>query len=244
MSCDSSYGGGCASRVVGDSWYVVTTEFDGAYVRRIELGDPDGGRIACERVVELGGPVVSFDTADGRTFWCVAGSLTGLPEVYRVELGAAAGSEAPAREAPARAVRVTDCSRALEGRLVSPPEPFEFESNGATLTGYVIKPVGYDGTPDGETSADGSAARRAYPAVLEIHGGPKVAYGTQFSHEMQVLVAGLLRPVHQPARVGRPRRGLRGHPRALRPGGLCPTSWPSSTRRCAATRRSTPSGSP
>ena len=187
MSCDSSYGGGCASRVVGGSWYAVTTEFDGAYVRRIELGDPDGGCIACERVVELDGPVVSFDTADGRTFWCVAGSPAGLPEVYRVELGVAAGSEAPAREAPARVVRVTDCSRALEGRLVSPPEPFEFESNGATLTGYVIKPVGYDGAPDGGAPAGGSAARRAYPAVLEIHGGPKVAYGTQFSHEMQVL---------------------------------------------------------
>lgn len=189
MSCDSSYGGGCASRVVGGSWYAVTTEFDGAYVRRIELGDPDGGCIACERVVELDGPVVSFDTADGRTFWCVAGSPTGLPEVYRVELGVAAGSEAPVREAPARVVRVTDCSRALEGRLVSPPEPFEFESNGATLTGYVIKPVGYDGAPDGGAPAGGSAARRAYPAVLEIHGGPKVAYGTQFSHEMQVLAA-------------------------------------------------------
>ena len=177
MSCDSSYGGGRASCTVGDAWYAVTTEFDGAYVRRTELG-ADGGCALCERVVELGGPVVSFDTVDGKTFWCVAGRPDGLPEVYRVE------PDASGKGAPSRVTRITDCSRALEGRCLSLPEPFEFESNGATLTGYVIKPVGFD-----DASGAGDIGGRTYPAVLEIHGGPKAAYGVQFSQEMQVLAA-------------------------------------------------------
>lgn len=177
MSCDSSYGGGRASCTVGDAWYAVTTEFDGAYVRRTELG-ADGGCVLCERAVELDGPVVSFDTVDGETFWCVAGSPDGLPEVYRVE------PDASGKGAPSRVTRITDCSRALEGRRLSLPEPFEFESNGATLTGYVIKPAGFD-----DASGAGDIGGRTYPAVLEIHGGPKAAYGVQFSQEMQVLAA-------------------------------------------------------
>ena len=41
------------------------------------------------------------------------------------------------------------------------------------MDGWVLKPINYD-------------PAKKYPAVLDIHGGPKMAYGPVFYHEMQV----------------------------------------------------------
>lgn len=57
---------------------------------------------------------------------------------------------------------------------ISAPEPLTFTaSDGFELTGWVMKPVGYR---QGEK----------YPAILNIHGGPRTVFGTVFHHEMQV----------------------------------------------------------
>lgn len=61
-------------------------------------------------------------------------------------------------------------------RAVQPMEQFSFDCGGTASEGFVLKPAGFD------------AARR-YPAVLEIHGGPKFAYGPVFFHELQLLSA-------------------------------------------------------
>lgn len=46
-------------------------------------------------------------------------------------------------------------------------------SAGQSIDGWLIKPVGWQ--PD-----------RKYPAILDIHGGPRTTYGELLSHEMQV----------------------------------------------------------
>ncbi len=56
------------------------------------------------------------------------------------------------------------------------PEPFTCESDGMTVEGWVMKPVGFQ-------------PGVKYPAVLEIHGGPHVAYGYTFMHEFHLLCA-------------------------------------------------------
>ena len=57
------------------------------------------------------------------------------------------------------------------------PEPFRYEGkNGYTMEGYVIHPAGYE-------------PGKKYPAVLEIHGGPKGVSGGVFFHEMQCLAS-------------------------------------------------------
>lgn len=61
----------------------------------------------------------------------------------------------------------------LDDYYVATPRTFEFESHGDTLKGYVLLPKDFDST-------------KQYPAILDIHGGPKTAYGTLFYHEMQV----------------------------------------------------------
>ncbi len=53
------------------------------------------------------------------------------------------------------------------------PEYLPFENDGVSLEGWVIKPKDYD---PGQT----------YPAILDIHGGPKTAYGSVYYHEMQL----------------------------------------------------------
>lgn len=56
---------------------------------------------------------------------------------------------------------------------VQKPEKIYMESQGTEIEIYVIKPVGF-------------TMGKAYPAILDIHGGPKTVYGNVFYHEMQV----------------------------------------------------------
>ncbi len=60
-----------------------------------------------------------------------------------------------------------------EGKYVGIPEFIPFENDGIALEGWVIKPHDYD-------------PNKSYPAILDIHGGPKTAYGDVYYHEMQL----------------------------------------------------------
>ncbi|MCL2377595.1 MAG: S9 family peptidase [Defluviitaleaceae bacterium] len=56
------------------------------------------------------------------------------------------------------------------------PETMRFENNGYTVHYVVLKPAGFDPS-------------KKYPAIMYIHGGAKVIYGTVFFHEMQLLAS-------------------------------------------------------
>ena len=61
----------------------------------------------------------------------------------------------------------------VEERDLSKPEHFTFEnSDGVEIDGWVMKPVNYE-------------KGKKYPTILDIHGGPKTAYGDIYYHEMQ-----------------------------------------------------------
>lgn len=54
------------------------------------------------------------------------------------------------------------------------PEKIRFINHqGVEVHGMVLKPVGYD-------------PQKSYPAILDIHGGPRTTYGEVYYHEMQV----------------------------------------------------------
>ncbi len=60
---------------------------------------------------------------------------------------------------------------------VSRPERFTYPgTNGVTVEGWIMKPRCYE-------------VGKRYPMILEIHGGPHVAYGNSFNHEFQVLAS-------------------------------------------------------
>ncbi len=62
-------------------------------------------------------------------------------------------------------------------RYISRPDRFTFNTkDGMTLEGWVMKPFNFE-------------LGKKFPTILEIHGGPKTAYGEVFIHEMQLLAS-------------------------------------------------------
>ncbi len=55
---------------------------------------------------------------------------------------------------------------------ISPVDYFTYENDGVELDGFVLKPKDYD-------------ENKKYPAILDIHGGPKTVFGDVIYHEMQ-----------------------------------------------------------
>lgn len=69
--------------------------------------------------------------------------------------------------------QLTRLNKSLAGYQLSAPKKITFPNeNGNIITGWVIPPM--DLTPD-----------KKVPVILDIHGGPKTAYGTVLFHEMQ-----------------------------------------------------------
>ena len=63
----------------------------------------------------------------------------------------------------------------LKGKYIGKPEYCGFRnSEGVQIDGWVIKPIDFD-------------PEKTYPALLSMHGGPCVAWGELFVHEMQML---------------------------------------------------------
>ena len=114
-----------------------------------------------ERVIETEGAVDMFDIHYGQiAFIGFRGNQ--LQELYLFESG--------------REKQVSSFNdQLLAEKMISEPEYFSVEaSDGIELDAWIIKPVGYQ---EGEK----------YPAVLEIHGGPKTVYGSIFFNEFQIL---------------------------------------------------------
>ena len=68
-------------------------------------------------------------------------------------------------------VQLTHINTALDGVYVAKPERLVLNKP-TPVNCWVLKPYNYD-------------PNKKYPAILNIHGGPKVAYGEVFYHEMQ-----------------------------------------------------------
>lgn len=60
----------------------------------------------------------------------------------------------------------------LKDRYVAVPEKITIQSEGTDIDGWVLKPIDFD-------------ENKTYPAILDVHGGPKTVYGEVFYHEMQ-----------------------------------------------------------
>ena len=75
-------------------------------------------------------------------------------------------------EAPAFEQLTTLNEEVLADRYVARPERFTC-FNEDEIVGWALKPIDYD-------------PNKKYPMILDIHGGPKTAYGEVFYHEMQV----------------------------------------------------------
>ena len=118
---------------------------------------------AIKNTTNCGGNIDFFDMENGRT---VMGLMTPgkLMEVYESAAGNLTKLSA-----------FNDDFHAAHN--YSTPEYFTFTNpDGVEIDGWVIKPVGYE-------------SGKKYPAVLQIHGGPKTAYTENYFHEMQVFAS-------------------------------------------------------
>lgn len=106
------------------------------------------------------GSVSAFDMTPDGTIIMTAMRGQDLVELYALKDG--------------KETRLTEMNQPyIQSHNVIKPEYFTFENRaGITLEGFVLKPAGFE-------------AGKKYPGILEMHGGPKVAFGSVFHHEMQ-----------------------------------------------------------
>lgn len=114
-----------------------------------------------EKLVPFGGCMLSMDSNGAETVFA------GCEPNRMNELYALSG---------AGVKRVTALNDAfMESHAVAPLHYMPFtNSEGVNIDGWIIEPYDYDPS-------------QRYPAVLEIHGGPRCTYGEGFFHEMQAL---------------------------------------------------------
>lgn len=113
-----------------------------------------------ETIFDGQGSITCFDVKDGKTAF-IHSDESSLFELY-------------VREADGTVTRVTSLNdEALKDRYIAEPVRIDYTSHGFDLHGWVLKPMDYE-------------EGKKYPAVLDIHGGPRVAYGANFFHEMQL----------------------------------------------------------
>lgn len=113
--------------------------------------------------VTTDGAVDFIDVQDKKVV-CVAFVGNRLPELYEVKQG--------------EYIQLTHFNDWIEQEYeISTPEYIESKGSAPwEIQGYVLKPVGYE-------------EGKKYPAILSIHGGPRLTYGLVFMHQMQMFAS-------------------------------------------------------
>lgn len=107
--------------------------------------------------IEMNGTVDCFDVVED-TIMFVGMQGVALQEVYCADT---------------TIVALTHHNDALDECYVATPKEVLFENDGIDFKGWVLLPQDYDSSVK-------------YPAILDIHGGPKTVYGSIYYHEMQL----------------------------------------------------------
>ncbi|MCF0151153.1 MAG: S9 family peptidase [Firmicutes bacterium] len=110
------------------------------------------------------GGVAGFDVTAGRIFFTGCTDETGS-DLFCATIGDAGSLK-----------KLTDINGELfKDKYFARPEYIPFtDSDGVQIDGWVLKPMDFD-------------PNKKYPGLLLIHGGPRSAYGTCFSHQSQMM---------------------------------------------------------
>lgn len=131
--------------------------FTGTIVNHNNLFCYDRGTL--HQVLEWPGTIHSFGIADGKLYF-IGAKPGGMQELFCMEEG--------------EVLQISNFQKQMEGKYVAKARPVFYTGwNGTSQMGWVLYPRDF-------------AADKTYPAILDIHGGPKTVYGTVFYHEMQV----------------------------------------------------------
>ena len=107
-------------------------------------------------------PLIShFDVSDEKIIFCAADEKS-LPELYEY------------RFRDRKIKQLTSYNAGiLKDKYIAKPQEISYISQGYELNGWVLPPYGY-------------SSKKKYPAILDIHGGPRAIYSKAFFHEMQL----------------------------------------------------------
>lgn len=155
VGSDCRYGGSLSGAVQKDGEYVYFTTTEG-YSSYLNRIDIEGN---IERIIETTGTVDDYSVNRGSLLFIGLRGLK-LQELYTFE-----GDQEKS---------VTDFNQWVQKeRELSELEALSVDTaKGVTIDGWVMRPADFD-------------ENKKYPAILNIHGGPKTAYGENFFHEMQ-----------------------------------------------------------
>jgi dipeptidyl aminopeptidase/acylaminoacyl peptidase len=155
IGSDCRFGSGTTFKVDGGALYFTMACDNATALWRMER---DG---ALKQLTQGEGSVDAFDVHEGEIF-AVAMLEMKLQEIYHLNAGDSVLSPLSAFNAAV-----------LEHKYVALPQKHSFvNADGVRIDGWALLPQGF--------STQGS-----YPAILDIHGGPKAIYGEVFCHEMQ-----------------------------------------------------------
>jgi len=156
VASDCKFGGGSSQKMHEGKYYYVSTRGYSSHL--FESAESKETQLSAN----VTGGIDCFDISARR---CVYISVRnkGLQELYQLDM--ATGEE----------TQLTSFNKEwLETYDISYPEHYVYKNRaGVELDGFVIKPTDYD-------------ENKKYPAILDIHGGPKVVYGDVLYHEMQL----------------------------------------------------------
>ena len=157
VGSDCRFGGGKERAARGDRLYYVTTREGNALLYRLHPDGTDEGVINKEGSIDC----IAVDE-NNDVVLMVAMYDNKLQELYAYDL---------------RRCRMTQLTHfndaVLKNKYVAKPLPLQVKSEGYDIGGWVLLPKDYDPS-------------KKYPAVFDIHGGPKTVYGPVFYHEMQL----------------------------------------------------------
>jgi len=157
VGTDCNMGGGANKKFYDGKLYMTKSVWGHSHLVVLK----DNGEL--ETVIDTNGSINAFDIANGKVLMTAMRDRD-LVELYTYDL--------ETKEEK----RVTTFNKEYrDTHSVIDPEYFTFlDRDGVELDGWVLKPLGYK-------------PGKKYPAILEMHGGPKGIFGDVFHHEMQIL---------------------------------------------------------
>lgn len=157
VGSDCRYGGGDQNLPKNGRLYSITTREGSSHLYAIS---PDG---SSEPVVTKEGSIDAIALCEESDTVLMVAMYDGkLQELYGYDLNSC---------------QLTQLShfndKALENKYIASYQPLTIESEGLNIGGWVLLPRDFD-------------PEKTYPAILDIHGGPKTVFGPVFYHEMQL----------------------------------------------------------
>ena len=153
---DCRYGGGYDIMVRGGRIFFTASKNENGELWEIPEKDH------LRQVTHGNGSVDCFDYRRGK-LWFVGMRAQRLQEVYQLDPDT--GRE--------QCRTSFNTAYSVDHTVVVPEECSFINANGDWVQGWVLPPVDY-------------VKGKKYPAILDIHGGPKTAYGCVYYHEMQL----------------------------------------------------------